>query len=171
MQNKDFYPVQNIYSRNVCGVNEPNAASINNKCFSGVFAQSRWRSWSALARWKAAWVARCLCPAAWAARTSTSCRGTATVRSSTRETTCGSRDSTGRTSSWRGCPRATAAPTSASPGRARCRRRTLCKSSSKVRRVCTRDRTCTSQINTGAVCSHGSLQVVSFCCLTKRGEY
>lgn len=26
--------------------------------------------------------------------------------------------------------------------------------------VCTRDRACTSQINTGAVCSHGSLQVV-----------
>lgn len=31
MQNIDFYPVPNIYSYNFCGVNEPHAASINNK--------------------------------------------------------------------------------------------------------------------------------------------
>lgn len=32
--------------------------------------------------------------------------------------------------------------------------------------ACTRDRACTSQINTGAVCSHVSLQVVLLVCAT-----
>ena len=64
-----------------------------------------------------------------------SCHGTAMVRSSILATTSASLDSTGKTSSWRECPRVMAGPTSASPGRARCLFRTLCKSSSKVKYV------------------------------------
>lgn len=95
--------------------------------------QSPWRRWSALGRWKAVWVARCLCPVVWVAQTSMRSHGTAMEKSSTLATMFVSLGSTERTWSWRECRRVTVEPTSASPGRARCLHRILCKSSLKVK--------------------------------------